>query len=308
MRETESLLRQSLDRKLARPKAARLRADWRKASARLASDPDGAMTAARTFLETTCKLVLDETGVQFDPAAELPKLYSQAALKLGVGPATQTVQLFRSIFGAAHTVVNSVCALRNNFGDAHGKGKGSLTPSPAQASLAVNLAGSVGSFLLVTLESHLTATRRLDSKGRAVLRFDKNVVWRIRDHAKNSPKFKSSYGKRGTKPELWLVGDAGVYLMSNGEPPISYKGEVPRTGREAETPYLAAYAHGCDPSQYEMEQWWPIHNSVAEGSDFVIPIPLTAIDKALAKCNSEIVIVVGRSSQHLYTDVQYDRQ
>ena len=307
MSETQSPLRQSLDRKLSRPKFARLRASWRKASARLASDPDGAITAARTFLETTCKLVLDETGVQFDGAADLPKLYNQAAQKLGIGPSTQTDQLFRSIFGAAHTVVNSVCALRNSFGDAHGKGKGSLTVSTAQADLAVNLAGAVGSFLLNTLESYRMATLRLDGKGRAVLRFDKHIVWRIRDHARNSRKFKSSWGKKGTKPELWLVGDLGVYLVSNGEPPISYKGEVPRPGRKVELPYLAAYADGCDPSQYEVEEWWPIHNAVDEGNDFVIRIPLTAIDKALAKSNGEIVIVAGPTSYRLYSDVEYEK-
>ena len=42
--------------------------DWHKALLRLRDDPDGAVTAARTLLETISKLVLEELAIQYDPS------------------------------------------------------------------------------------------------------------------------------------------------------------------------------------------------------------------------------------------------
>ena len=39
---------------------------WTKALARRTSDPDGAITAARTLLETVCKHILDNAGTQYE--------------------------------------------------------------------------------------------------------------------------------------------------------------------------------------------------------------------------------------------------
>jgi hypothetical protein len=49
-----------------------VQAAWRKALERKATDPEGAITAARALLETVCKHVLDEAGVTYDPKADLP--------------------------------------------------------------------------------------------------------------------------------------------------------------------------------------------------------------------------------------------
>jgi hypothetical protein len=43
--------------------------------------------------------------------------------------------------------------LRNRLGDAHGQGKRLVKPLPRHAELAVNMAGSVASFLLATFEA-----------------------------------------------------------------------------------------------------------------------------------------------------------
>ena len=41
----------------------------------------------------------------------------------------------------------------NRLGDAHGQGKRPVKPLPRHAELAVNMAGSMASFLLVTFEA-----------------------------------------------------------------------------------------------------------------------------------------------------------
>ena len=49
---------------------------WEKALGRRHTDPDGAITTARTLLETVCKRILDEAGdVRIQAEEDLPALY-----------------------------------------------------------------------------------------------------------------------------------------------------------------------------------------------------------------------------------------
>src|ERR1035437_2732880 len=57
------------------------------------------------------------------------------------------------ILGGAHSVVDGLANLRNRLGDAHGQGKRPVKPAPRHAELAVNMAGSVASYLLATFEA-----------------------------------------------------------------------------------------------------------------------------------------------------------
>src|SRR5690606_3329543 len=49
---------------------------WTKALARRTTDPEGAITVARTLLETVCKRILDDEGIEYNDTEDLPKLYS----------------------------------------------------------------------------------------------------------------------------------------------------------------------------------------------------------------------------------------
>jgi hypothetical protein len=126
---------------------------WRKALDRRATDAEGAITAARTLLETVCKHILDSAGESYDDAAELPKLYSQTATHLNLSPSQHSEQLFKQVLGGCQTVVAGLGAIRNRHSDAHGKGSSGLKPAPRHAELAVNLAGAMATFLLQTWEA-----------------------------------------------------------------------------------------------------------------------------------------------------------
>ncbi|MFN5994404.1 MAG: abortive infection family protein, partial [Betaproteobacteria bacterium] len=114
---------------------------------------EGAITAARTLLETVCKHILDSAGESYDDAAELPKLYSQTATHLNLSPSQHSEQLFKQVLGGCQTVVAGLGAIRNRHSDAHGKGSSGLKPAPRHAELAVNLAGAMATFLLQTWEA-----------------------------------------------------------------------------------------------------------------------------------------------------------
>lgn len=126
---------------------------WRKALDRRHEDPEGAITAARTLLESVCKHILDECSVEYGDNSDLPKLYGLTSKELNLAPSQHTEEAFKKILGGAHSVVDGLANLRNRLGDAHGQGKRPVKPLPRHAGLAVNMAGSMASFLLATFEA-----------------------------------------------------------------------------------------------------------------------------------------------------------
>ena len=126
---------------------------WRKALDRRSSDPEGAITAARTLIETVCKHVLDEKKVTYGDNPELPELYGLVAKELGVAPNQQTENIMKQIMGGCFSVVNGLGALRNKLGDSHGKGKSAAAAQDRHAHLAVNLAGTLAVYIVETWEA-----------------------------------------------------------------------------------------------------------------------------------------------------------
>jgi len=126
---------------------------WHKAMDRRVSDPDGAITTARSLVETVCKYILDERGVSYDDTLELPKLYRLVSEELKLAPSQHSESIVKQILGGCCAVVEGLGAFRNRDGDAHGKGKLHGKAKPRHAALAVNLAGSLASFLIETWET-----------------------------------------------------------------------------------------------------------------------------------------------------------
>lgn len=127
-------------------------AAWRKALERRDNDPEGAITAARTLLEATCKHILEERGKPYSDGADIRQLYRQTAESLNIAPSQHTEEVFKQILGGCTSVVEGLGALRNRLSDAHGKGRRAVRPGPRHAELAVNLAGAVARFLQATHE------------------------------------------------------------------------------------------------------------------------------------------------------------
>jgi hypothetical protein len=61
--------------------------------------------------------------------------------------------LFKQILGGCQTVVEGLGAMRNRHSDAHGKGISGIKPAARHAELAVNLSGTMATFLLQTWEA-----------------------------------------------------------------------------------------------------------------------------------------------------------
>ncbi|MES0100371.1 abortive infection family protein [Mesorhizobium sp. M0019] len=123
---------------------------WTKALTRRVSDPEGAITVARTLLEIVCKRILDDLQLPYTDTEDLPKLYGMAAKALNLAPNQHAEEPIKAILGGAMNLVNGLGTLRNRLSDSHGRGGLPVRPSARHASLAVNTAGAIATFLVET--------------------------------------------------------------------------------------------------------------------------------------------------------------
>lgn len=120
---------------------------WTKALARREADPEGAVTSARTLLESLCKHILEDAKKTYREGASLPELYNAAASTLEIAPTDRTAPIFTTLFTACAEVIRSIGNLRNHLSDAHGRGPFGTMPDWRHAELAVNLSGAMATYL-----------------------------------------------------------------------------------------------------------------------------------------------------------------
>lgn len=126
---------------------------WLKSMNRLADDPEGAITSARTLLEDVIKNILNDLKISYnDEKDDLPKLYELVTEALNLSPAQHLEQVFKQILGGCKSVVYGLSALRNKVGDAHASGKRPVKPGKRHAELAVNLSGTMATYLVASWE------------------------------------------------------------------------------------------------------------------------------------------------------------
>jgi len=133
--------------------AESVRVAWTEALDRRESNPEGAVTMARTLLESTLMTILDDRGIEYAEREDLPALYKKVSTALRLAPSLHSEQAFKQILGGCHSVVVGLGSLRNKTGDAHGSGRTAYRPAARHAALAVNLAGSMALFLIETHEA-----------------------------------------------------------------------------------------------------------------------------------------------------------
>lgn len=136
---------------------------WEKALERKEIDPEGAITSARTLIESVLKYILDDQCIIYNDGADLPVLYKEVAKYLNLAPELHNEGIFKQILGGVSSVVTGLGALRNKLGDAHGKSKTNLKPSVRHSELAVNLAGSMAIFLFRTYAEKKNLDERLSN-------------------------------------------------------------------------------------------------------------------------------------------------
>lgn len=93
------------------------------------------------------------------------------------------------------------------------------------------------------------------------LYFDAADVRRVVEHALSSKKWSKSYfdtRRRRPRPQMVLVHDEGVYLISNGDPRDIVQGDES----------FVAYARGLDPTRRDRGEVWDEAREAVGGDDF----------------------------------------
>jgi hypothetical protein len=123
---------------------------WQKMLERLATDPEGAITSARSLLESVCLYLLDRMGKEFAHSGDLPALYKATVQELDLAAKKEDEDSIRQILGSCSGIAQGVAALRNQFGDAHGRlGQGA---ERRLAHLTANSVGTLCTFLIESME------------------------------------------------------------------------------------------------------------------------------------------------------------
>lgn len=130
-------------------------------------DPGLAIGTAKEMLETTCKTILEDLGVEVDPSWEIPTLLKETRKLLKLLPedvpsAAKGADTIRRLLSNLGQVAQGLAELRNYYGSGHGRSGKTKGLSPRHARLAV---GSVATLVQFLFETHQEHEKRRFPKG-----------------------------------------------------------------------------------------------------------------------------------------------
>ena len=118
-------------------------------------DYDGAITNARTLIETVCIHILDECNEDYKDDGNLMKLYKSVSKVLNMSPDCYEDDAIKQICSGFFSIVCGLSGMRNDLSDAHGKGKKNrYKAAKRHAILSVNSAKTISEFLLASLREN----------------------------------------------------------------------------------------------------------------------------------------------------------
>lgn len=114
-------------------------------------DFDGAITNARTLVESVCLFIVEETGKPYKHDGNLIKLYKEVRGIMRMNPEQYEEDSLKQILSGIISLINGLSSIRNTMSDSHGKPKSKIyKPSYRHAILAVNAAKVVSEFLFTS--------------------------------------------------------------------------------------------------------------------------------------------------------------
>lgn len=129
--------------------------DIERALASADKDPEDAVTAACSTVESVCRSILIELGLGLPEKKDIKGLFAAVRKPLGLGTDRDDLDALiaddvRKILNGLATVVEGIGSLRTHGGDAHGRERGYARIDRRIASLAIHSASTVALFLIET--------------------------------------------------------------------------------------------------------------------------------------------------------------
>jgi hypothetical protein len=129
--------------------------DLERALASANEDPEDAVTAACSTVESVCRSILIELGEALPDKKDIKGLFNAVRKPLGLSPDRSDFDPLiaddvRKILSGLATAIEGIGALRTHGGDAHGRERGYTRIDRRIASLAIHAASTVALFLIET--------------------------------------------------------------------------------------------------------------------------------------------------------------
>ncbi|MHB8563830.1 MAG: abortive infection family protein, partial [Acidiferrobacteraceae bacterium] len=123
-------------------------------------DPGLAIGTAKELVETCCKTILRERGIEFSKSADLPELVKLTSKELELTPhdiaeKTKASDTIKRLLSNLATITQGIAELRNQYGTGHGKAAGAKGLQSRHAKLAVGAASTLAVFLSETHAARL---------------------------------------------------------------------------------------------------------------------------------------------------------
>lgn len=121
-------------------------------------DPDLAIGTSKELVETCCKTILQERGIEFDNGWDVTKIVKETYKQLKLTPddipeAAKASEIIRRLLSNLAMVTQGLAELRNYYGTGHGKSAKAKGLTPRHAKLAAGAATALALFLFETHES-----------------------------------------------------------------------------------------------------------------------------------------------------------
>lgn|SRR5262249_19655698 len=125
--------------------------DFERALHQADTDPEDAITAACSTVESVCKCILDEMRVPYPSKQDIQGLTREVRKHLKLSPGRDDLEPdVVQIVGGLTSVSNGIGALRTHSGDAHGRGLRKSRVDGRLARLAIHAASTLCLFLIET--------------------------------------------------------------------------------------------------------------------------------------------------------------
>ena len=119
------------------------------------NDPGLAIGTAKELVETCCRTILTERGVEIPRNPDLPKLVKLTSMELELTPAdipeqAKAAETIKRLLSNLATITQGIAELRNQYGTGHGKEATTRGLTSRHAKLAVGAASTLAVFFVET--------------------------------------------------------------------------------------------------------------------------------------------------------------
>ncbi len=124
--------------------------EFERATKNAESSPREAVSAASNILESTCKMIIADDGLEAPAKQDLGAVWNVVRKHLAIDPSRVEDEDLQKILSGLISVVHGIGSLRTHASSAHGSGRKSYKLEPRHARLAIHSAHTLTLFVLET--------------------------------------------------------------------------------------------------------------------------------------------------------------